>query len=286
MFSDGYLYLSTMFHSGFRKSLRGRYCSGSRGDNMKSIAIFDSGIGGITFLREARHALPEENFIYFADTDNVPYGIKPEEDVRRYVGNAVAFLSRMGIKALVIACNAATSAAVAELRQQYDFPILGMEPAIKPALAYAAQKKVLVFSTSLTARGNKLRMLIARLEREHQVHTLPLDELVRTAEAFDFTSLHVREIIRKKLASLDLSCYGAVVLGCTHFIFYRQMIEQELPPGVRVFDGNEGTLRNLVNTLGSPDHGSSNAGGAIRFYSSCRKDSVERQRILLQLVRE
>jgi len=120
----------------------------------KSIAVFDSGIGGITFLRDAVRALPTENFIYYAATDHVPYGTKPDDEVRRFVGEAVAFLQQQGIKALVIACNAATSAAVAELRKRYSFPILGMEPAVKPALAYAGHRKVLVFSTSLTARGH------------------------------------------------------------------------------------------------------------------------------------
>ncbi len=97
----------------------------------KSIAVFDSGIGGITFLRDAVRTLPSENFIYYADTDHVPYGTKPDDEVRRFVGAAVAFLEQQGIKALVIACNAATSAAVAKLRNKHVFPILGMEPAVK-----------------------------------------------------------------------------------------------------------------------------------------------------------
>lgn len=236
----------------------------------KSIAVFDSGIGGITFLRDAVRTLPSENFIYYADTDHVPYGTKPDDEVRRFVGAAVTFLEQQGIKALVIACNAATSAAVAELRNKHVFPILGMEPAVKPALEYAGHRKVLVFSTSLTARGHKLKSLICRLEREHQIVTLPFDELVRTAEAFDFDSPAVRDIIRGKLASVDLNTFGAVVLGCTHFIYYRQLIETVLPEGVRVFDGNLGTLNNLIRTLAVQDADRIPDHGKITFYTSGR----------------
>lgn len=236
----------------------------------KSIAVFDSGIGGITFLRDAVRALPTENFIYYADTDHVPYGTKPDDEVRRFVGEAVAFLQQQGIKALVIACNAATSAAVAELRKRYSFPILGMEPAVKPALAYAGHRKVLVFSTSLTARGHKLKSLICRLEREHQIVTMPFDELVATAEAFDFDSPAVRGLIREKLASVDLKTFGAVVLGCTHFIYYRPLIEEGLLEGIRVFDGNFGTLKNLIRTLPGQDADRTPDRGNITFYSSGR----------------
>jgi glutamate racemase len=216
---------------------------------MKSIAVFDSGIGGITFLRMALRHLPSESFIYFADTDHVPYGIKSDSEVRRYVGEAVEFLVNKGIKALVLACNAATSVAITDLRQRYDFPIIGMEPAVKPALDYAGTRKVLVLSTSLTARGQKLRTLIDQLGRENQIVTMPCDELVCAAEAFDFESPKVKDLIRIKLDALDMKQLGAVVLGCTHFIYYRGLIASYLPPEVRIFDGNRGTLRNLMNKL-------------------------------------
>ncbi|KAF0183955.1 MAG: Glutamate racemase [Nitrospirae bacterium] len=253
---------------------------------MKSIGIFDSGIGGITFLREAWQRLPAENFIYFADTGNVPYGTKSPDDVRRLVKEAVAFLSRQNIKVLVIACNTATSAAVYELRQRYDFPILGMEPAIKPALDAAGQKRVLVFSTSLTSQGSKLRMLCSQLDRNQQVDTVPFDELVKSAEAFDFVSPEVKNIICKKLSSVDQNIYGAVVLGCTHFIFYRPLIEEILPLSIPVFDGNRGTLNNLVRILHADQTSAMGRGGQIVFYSSGLPESAEREEMLLRLVRD
>lgn len=252
---------------------------------MKSIAIFDSGIGGITFLREAWRHLPGESFIYFADTENVPYGTRSADEVRRLVNEAVEFLSRQNIKALVIACNTATSAAVNDLRPRYAFPILGMEPAIKPALHHAAGKRVLVFSTSLTCRGDKLRLLCSSIDRNHQVDALPFDELVQTAEQFDFDSPRVRKIVNDKLSTIDVTAYGAVVLGCTHFIYYRDVITKALPAHIRIFDGNGGTLNNLCRTLHleqSPVHG---VGGRIVFYSSGRAENTEREQKLLKLVK-
>ncbi|HSW65073.1 MAG TPA: glutamate racemase [Dissulfurispiraceae bacterium] len=253
---------------------------------MKSIAVFDSGIGGITFLREAWRHLPAEHFIYFADTEKVPYGTRRTEEVRRLVNEAVEFLSRKNIKALVIACNTATSAAVYELRQRYDFPILGMEPAIKPALQYAVDKRVLVFSTSLTSQGGKLHMLCNQLDRNQQVDTEPFDELVKSAEAFDFVSPNVKNIIRRKLSLVDLNAYGAVVLGCTHFIFYRPLIEEILPSSVRVFDGNRGTLNNLIKTLHGNPASAQGSRGQILFFSSGHPESLEREQMLLKLVRD
>src|SRR5437764_129738 len=98
------------------------------------IGIFDSGIGGLTVLQKAIQALPAENFIYYADTVHVPYGSKSKEEVRKYILEAASFLDAVGIKALVLACNTATSITVNELRTQYAFPVIGMEPAVKPAV--------------------------------------------------------------------------------------------------------------------------------------------------------
>ncbi len=253
---------------------------------MKSIAIFDSGIGGITFLREGWRHLPAENFIYFADTEHVPYGTRSAEEVRQLVKEAVAFLARKNIKALVIACNTATSAAVQDLREQYAFPIFGMEPAIKPALQHAGEKRVLVISTALTSRGDKLRMLCSSIDPKRQVDALPFDELVQTAERFDFGSPQVMKIIRDKLATVDMQAYGAVVLGCTHFIFYRHLIETMLPSPIRVFDGNRGTLANLVKSLHGGPEAAGRSGGQIVFYSSGKPESAERERLLFRLVTE
>ena len=249
---------------------------------MANIAIFDSGIGGLTFLKMARKRLPHENFIYYADTDNVPYGTRSLDQVRTLVENAVNFLSRQDLKALVLACNTATSAAAEVLRQRYDFPILGMEPAVKPALSASGPRKVLLFSTSLTMRLGKLRQLIEELHGTDLVTTRAFDELVLAAESFDFASATVEELIKAKLAGLDLNEFGAVVLGCTHFIYFRQAFEAILPRHIQIIDGNLGTLNNLVHTIAPL--GLSSTGGSLSFYSSGRPTENGRVQQLIGLL--
>ncbi|OPZ59747.1 MAG: Glutamate racemase 2 [Deltaproteobacteria bacterium ADurb.Bin510] len=249
---------------------------------MANIAIFDSGIGGLTFLKLARTRLPHENFIYYADTDNVPYGTRSLEEVRGLVENAADFLSRQDLKALVLACNTATSAAAEVLRQRYAFPILGMEPAVKPALSASGPKRVLLFSTSLTMRLGKLRQLIEELHGTDQVTTMAFDELVIAAESFDFDSPAVADLIKSKLAGLDLSEFGAVVLGCTHFIYFRPAFAAAVPGHIQIVDGNLGTLNNLVHTI--EPLGLNSAGGSLSFYSSGRITEPERVRQLMNLL--
>lgn len=251
---------------------------------MATIAIFDSGIGGITFLALARQCMPNENFIYFADTDHVPYGTKTTDEVRCLVSNAVDFLCSRNIDILVLACNTATSAACNALRSSHVFPIVGMEPALKPALAAAWPKKVLLFSTSLTMREDKLRRLISNLDATPRVDALPLDELVRTAERFEFDTPHVRRIIADALSAYPLEKYGAVVLGCTHFIYYRDIIRRALPGQVPILDGNQGTLNNLQRILDANQLQARRPGGAVTFFSSGRPDARERVDRLLTLM--
>ncbi len=249
-----------------------------------SIGIFDSGIGGLTFVREARARLPDESFIYFADTDHVPYGTREKEEVKRFIAGAIDFLALKGIKLLVLACNTATSIAVKELRDRHAFPVIGMEPAVKPALNAVDGKRVLLLSTSLTIREEKLQALLREVDRHGRVDPMPFDELVGRAEAFDFDSPAVRRLIREKLAAAGIARHGAIVLGCTHFIFYRDLIRRMVPATVRIFDGNRGTLNHLLRTLDRAGLRAGGPGGEIAFYSSGRADGPARVRRLLELI--
>ena len=249
---------------------------------MPKIAIFDSGIGGLTFLKQARARLTQADFIYYADTDNVPYGTKSLEQVRELVLKAAEFLSNQQIDVLVLACNTATSAAATELRHIYPFPVLGMEPAVKPALGAAGPRKVLLFSTSLTMRLGKLKKLIEELHGSEQVETMAFDELVRAAENRDFASNAVRELIADKLKNYDLSQFGAVVLGCTHFIYFRDLFEAILPPHILVLDGNLGTLNNLEHTLAPLDLNATS--GRLSFYCSARPADAATTASFLELL--
>ncbi len=217
--------------------------------NTDKIGFLDSGFGGITVLSEALRQLPQENYIYYADIEHVPYGTKTKEEVRKYVFQAVEFLVTQGIKALVVACNTATSIAVRELRGKYDFPILGMEPAVKPAVQNGNGKRVLVFATALTLREEKFHNLVQRVDQEHVVDYLPFPELVELAENMIFDYERVIPVIKNKLDGFNLENYKTFVLGCTHFPIYKDAFKKVIPPFIDVIDGSEGTIRYLKRLL-------------------------------------
>ncbi|HOK02463.1 MAG TPA: glutamate racemase [Spirochaetota bacterium] len=239
----------------------------------KAIAFFDSGIGGLTVLFEALQTLPEENYLYFADSKNAPYGIKSKEEVHNLVKKAVDFLLGKDIKALIIACNTATSVTIEDLRKSYSIPIIGMEPAVKPAVEKSEQnhKRVIVTATPLTLKEEKLKNLIERVDNEHIVDLLPLPELVPMAEEGKFNTIQAREYLKREFAQFELSDYGTVVLGCTHFIFFKKIFQEILPSHIDVIDGNKGTITNLKRILTEKnllnDSGSSN----IEYFISMEK---------------
>lgn len=233
------------------------------------IGFFDSGIGGLTVLNEALKILPSEDYIYYADVFHVPYGTKPKEEVRKYIFEAVDFLSRQNIKALVIACNTATSIAVDDLRCEFDFPIIGMEPAVKPAIEKNSNinKRVLVFATDLTLKEEKFKKLVSKVDNDNIVDFLPLGGLVKFAESDIFDEEVITKYLIKELSSLDLNLYSTIVLGCTHFPIYKNIFRKVLPSQVAIIDGNLGTVRNLRTTL--ENRNLLNGGhGHIDFYNS------------------
>ena len=241
------------------------------------IAIFDSGIGGLSVLGEAIKILPNENFIYYADTDHVPYGEKSKEEVKDFVLQAGKFLNDQNIKMLAIACNTATSSAIAELRNTYDFPVIGMEPAVKPAVSNNKNKRVLVLATALTLKEQKFRELVDKVDNEKIVDMLPLPELVMFAERLEFNDDQILPVLKNKFSSLNLENYGTVVLGCTHFPFYKEALQKIFPAGTEIIDGNKGTVSHIKNVLLqqgliNPE----NHKGEIEFFHSGKKITDEK----------
>lgn len=215
------------------------------------IGIFDSGIGGISVLHEAIRRLPDEEYLFYADTDHVPYGIKTPEEVIEYVDEVVRYLIAQEVDAVLIACNTATSVAASYVRDRYAIPIIGMEPAVKPAVEAARVKggRVLVMATPITIRENKLKQLLEKVDKEHIVDLLPMPGFVRMAESEVFGGPEVDEYIEEQLAVLDKSVYTEVVLGCTHFNYFIPAIKRAFG-GIETIDGNEGTVRHLAEVLG------------------------------------
>ncbi|WP_337100290.1 glutamate racemase [Paenibacillus sp. YIM B09110] len=232
-----------------------------------TIGFFDSGIGGLTVLSEALRRLPANDYLYMADTLHVPYGTKPMEEVRTYIVDAIESMVDVGVDALVIACNTATSIAVAELREKYSFPIVGMEPAVKPAVEMnrATGKRVLVFATPLTLQMPKYYALVSRVDEEGIVDSLPLPELVGYCESLQFDTELMREYFRGKLAGYDLNQYGIIVLGCTHYPFYRSILRQVLPPHIQIVDGNVGTIKRLTALMNRFGIAARHGNGSVRF---------------------
>jgi glutamate racemase len=233
------------------------------------IGFFDSGIGGLTVLYQALKLLPNEDYLYYADTIHVPYGEKSKSEIKEYIMAAADFIAKHNVKALVVACNAATSAAIADLRNKYAFPVIGIEPAVKPAIQYrGANKRVLVLATRLTLQEEKYTDLVKQLDQEQIVDGLPMPTLVTLAENFEFDEDIVLPYLREQLSPLPLDQYETVVLGCTHFPFFKDMLRKVFPPSVAIIDGSIGTAKNLKRILEARHDLNQSGTGRIDFYNS------------------
>ena len=212
------------------------------------IAFFDSGIGGLSVLAEALRRFSGAEFLYFADEDHVPYGTKSRAEIVRLSLDAVGFLVARGADAVVVACNTATSAAISELRGAFSVPVIGMEPAVKLAADSFGARPTLLIATPLTIAGEKLARLVGRLECE--TWSLALPRLVEFAQDLEFDSPAVRAYLQGELAKFELERLGSLVLGCTHFNYFKDVLREILPSHVRIIDGIDGTLNRLASELG------------------------------------
>lgn len=215
-----------------------------------NIGIFDSGIGGMTLLHQAMVLMPHENYIFYADTDHVPYGTKTREQVMSYVDAVIRFMTEHDCKAVLIACNTATAVAADRMRTKYQsIPIIGIEPAVKPAVAESEGKRVLVAATPLTVHEKRLHKLVERVDDGHLVDFLELPGLVEFAERGEFVSDSVTAYLREKLSGYILDRYGELVLGCTHFNYFKDTLRALIPAQVHMIDGSLGTVRQLMRVL-------------------------------------
>lgn len=216
------------------------------------IGVFDSGLGGISVARQMRVDLPCERIIYFGDSANAPYGIKTPDEVKKLSFSIVDNFVKLGVKAVVIACNTATSAAVNDLRAHYDIPIIGMEPALKLAcdLGKGEPQHVIVAATELTLRERKFADLLQRFSQNNTIFSQPCPDLVRIVEQGELNnSEKVMDTLHKYFDAYDLDNIDSVVLGCTHFVFYRDYFRKLLPERTNIVDGNEGTIHHLREVL-------------------------------------
>lgn len=206
------------------------------------ILVFDSGLGGISVLRELVRVLPRERYLYLGDSENAPYGSKSTARVRELTMRAVENQLPKGIKAVVIACNTATAAAIEDLRQQYpDKVIIGVEPALKPAADHYPGGQILVMATEVTLREEKFANLMERFSRSCGITPLPCPGLVEFVESGELDSPRLEKHLRKLLGEHLTQPPRAVVLGCTHFPFLRPVLRRLWGDRVDIMDGAQGT---------------------------------------------
>lgn len=219
-------------------------------DKKNPVAVFDSGVGGISVLRELIKIMPDEDYIYFGDSKNAPYGTKEKKEVRKLTTECAVKLFEQGAKGLVVACNTATSAAVRVLRETYPYiPIVGIEPAVKPAALCMEHPRVLVLATPMTIREDKFHCLMAGYEHVAEIIPLPCPGLMDFIERGNLDGEDLHSYLQDLLYSYSGNRVDAAVLGCTHYPFIRQQIQQVLGDGVRIFDGGEGTAREMRRRL-------------------------------------
>ena len=207
------------------------------GLRQRPIGVFDSGVGGLSVWREIVRLLPHESTLYLADQARVPYGGRPQEDVAALTHAAAAWLLQQGAKMLVIACNTASAAALESLRQRWpDVPIVGMEPAVKPASQATQTGRVGVLATPGTLRAQRFQNLVARYANGVEVHTVMGAGLVSLVEHGQVQGPEVRALLQSLLQPLQEAAVDHLVLGCTHFPFLAPIIQQVLGPGVTLVD--------------------------------------------------
>jgi len=238
--------------------------------NPNPIGIFDSGVGGISVLKEIRRQMPGENILYYADSAHCPYGTQPPENIRRRTTKIIRFLINNGAKIIVAACNTASIAGLDYLRQEFQIPIVGMEPAIKPAAKITINGKVGVLATGVTINGERFNSLLTRFACDIKVINVPCPGLVEQVEMGMLDSPETAAMLHKYLNPLIKNEVDTVVLGCTHYPFLRPLVESIMGPGVKVIDTGCAVAKRVHQVLQEGDLLSDNAPEDVAeiFYTS------------------
>ena len=239
-------------------------------NNAAPIGVFDSGAGGISVLKRLWALMPNEQYLYYGDSANAPYGTKTVEEIRDLTIRHVETLLSRGCKAIVIACNTATAAAAQQLREAHpDVPIIGLEPALKPAALSGEHPTVVVMATPLTLREEKFAALTRRFESQCNLIKLPAPELVELVEQNKMGTDEMRAYLETLFAPLDKDKIDCLVLGCTHFPFAKREIRAVLGDRVVFFDGAVGEAKYTKQVLEERGlRAPQEAVGGIRFESS------------------
>ncbi|MGD8883267.1 MAG: glutamate racemase [Desulfobacterales bacterium] len=218
-----------------------------------AIGIFDSGLGGVSTLGQAMHMLPQEKFIYYGDSGVPPYAFMTASQIRQRCHRICDGLVAQRAKAIVIACNTATSAALEDLKRRYDIPVLGIMPAVEAAVVQGGSGKILLLATEFTIQSQTLRELIEQQGADREIEMRAPREMIDLVESGTIDGPQMDACIRRFFEGLDTGAVAAVAFGCTHLGFLSRAISNVLGPDIHIADGNEeivGQLIQVLNTLG------------------------------------
>ena len=242
----------------------------------RPIGFFDSGVGGLSVMKEAIQVMPNENYIYFGDSKNAPYGVKSVEEVRNLTFKAVEFLLNKGVKGIAIACNTATSAAVADLRKVYpDLPLVGIEPALKPAVELNKDGNILIMATSMTLKEEKFNRLMSRYKDRASIIPVPCPGLVEFIESGKLDGKEVEEYLFEKMNTYNGGKIASIVLGRTHYPFIKDTLVKIIGKDITIIDGGLGTAKELRRRLREKNLlTESKENGTIVIINSSNKNEV------------
>ncbi len=236
-----------------------------------TVGVFDSGVGGLSVLHHIRRTLPSARLIYVADSAHVPYGDKPAAYIAQRSHALTRFLIAQGADAIVIACNTATAAAASSLRAQFALPIIGMEPAVKPAVAVSKSGVVGVLATTGTLESARFAALLERYGNEVKIITQGCPGLVEQVEKGDLSSDQTRDLIVRYTSPLLAHGADTLILGCTHYPFLAALIRAVVGEKITLVDTGAAVARQLRHRLASELGSSASATervGQVQLYSS------------------
>ncbi len=239
----------------------------------RPIGIFDSGLGGVSTLRQALHMLPKEDFLYYGDNHNAPYGSRSAEEILAFSSNAVQYFIRQGVKAVLLACNTSTAVALPVLQQEAPLPVVGIQPAILPAAATPGDGIILMMATQATATHPRYLALHASLTDPDRVKNIPCSaEFVRRVEANLFGPDDYSDLFDQTLAPYEGERVDGIVLGCTHYLFFQRQLaaycERHFAGSPRFFDGGQTASETLRQVLREQDLENTQGIGSVSFHTS------------------
>lgn len=246
------------------------------------IGVLDSGVGGLSVLKCLHQLLPHEDFIYVGDTARTPYGTRPEQEIRQFVGEIIDWLAAQGVKEVVVACNTLTMLGVDSLKGEHKFPVVGMSKGEQLLLAASKKKKIGVFATPFTISTEAHKKAILAADPKAEVYPMGCAKFVPLIEGEQFASPELPAAIAEYAAPLKAAGVDALILSCTHYPFIREQIEAEFGPEVTVIDPAEATSQLAIEALEKAGLAKTEGVGRVTICGTADIERVQRlaQRML------